>query len=193
MPMKAALYARVSTHDQQTLPLQQKAMREYVKKRGWTIALQIKEVGSGAKTRPQREELLKAARRREVDVIVVWRLDRWGRSLTDLVTTLRELADLSVGFVSLTEAIDLTTPSGRALAGMLAVFAEFERDILRERVKAGIAQAREQGKPHGRPPSAAMQAAEVKRLFKKGMSKSAIARQLKIGRTSVIRILDPSQ
>ena len=103
---------------------------------------QIKEVGSGAKTRPQREELLKAARRREVDVIIVWRLDRWGRSLADLVTTLKELSRSGIGFVSLNEAIDLTTPSGRALAGMLAVFAEFERDILRERVKAGITQAR---------------------------------------------------
>ena len=187
--MKAALYSRVSTHDQQTLPLQQKAMREYAKKRGWTIALQIKEVGSGAKTRPQREELLKVARRREVDVVIVWRLDRWGRSLADLVSTLKELSDLSVGFVSLTEAIDLTTPSGRALAGMLAVFAEFERVILRERVKAGIAQARENGKRHGRPPTATKQAVEVKRLFKKGLSKSEIARRLRIGRTSVIRIL----
>jgi DNA invertase Pin-like site-specific DNA recombinase len=187
--MKAALYARVSTHDQQTLPLQLKAMRGYAKKRGWTIAQQIKEVGSGAKTRPQREDLLKAARRREVDVIIVWRLDRWGRSLADLVTTLKELSDLGIGFVSLTEAIDLTTPSGRALAGMLAVFAEFERDILRERVRAGIAQAREKGKAHGRPATAAKQAAEVKTLFKKGLSKSEIAKQLRIGRTSVIRIL----
>lgn len=190
MPMKAALYSRISTHDQQTLPLQLKAMREYAKKRGWNVALQIKEVGSGAKTRPRREELLKAARRREVDVIIVWRLDRWGRSLADLVTTLRELSDLDIGFVSLNEAIDLATPSGRALAGMLAVFAEFERDILRERVKAGIAQAREKGKRHGRPATAAKQAAEVKKLFKKGMSKSEIARRLKIGRTSVIRILN---
>jgi putative DNA-invertase from lambdoid prophage Rac len=74
--MKVSLYSRVSTHNQQTLPLQQKAMREYAKKRGWNIALQIKEVGSGAKTRPQREELMKAARRREVDVVIVWRLGR---------------------------------------------------------------------------------------------------------------------
>src|ERR1041384_2430981 len=144
-------------------------MRQYAKKRGWTIALQIKEVGSGAKTPPQRDELLKAACRREVDVIIVWRLDRWGRSLADLVTTLKELSDLGIGFVSLTEAIDLTTPSGRALAGMLVVFAEFERDILREHVKAGIAQAREKGKAHGRPPSAAKKATEVRGLFKKGL------------------------
>jgi DNA invertase Pin-like site-specific DNA recombinase len=103
-----------------------------------------------------------------------------------------QLAIIFLGFVSLTEAIDLTTPSGRALAGMLAVFAEFERDILRERVKAGIAQARENGKRHGRPPTATKQTAEVKRLFKKGVSKSEIARRLKIGRTSVIRILNHS-
>jgi len=83
--------------------------------------------------------------------VVVWRLDRWGRSLPDLVVTLRELIELGVGFVSLTEALDLTTPTGRAMAGMLAVFAEFEREVLRERVRAGIAQARKEGRPHGRP------------------------------------------
>ena len=98
---------------------------------------------------------MRAARRRELDLILVWRLDRWGRSLVDLVTTLQELTALQVGFVSLGEALDLATPSGRALAGMLAVFAEFERDILRDRVKAGIAQARKEGRPtagRGRSP-----------------------------------------
>lgn len=180
--MKAALYARVSTHDQQTLPLQLKQMRAYAKKRKWNLALEVKEVGSGAKQRPEREALLKAARRREIDVVIVWRLDRWGRSLADLVTTLQELTQLGVGFISLNEALDLTTPAGRAMAGMLSVFAEFERDIIRERVKAGIAQAREQGKHHGRPPTAAKFAAEVKRLYKKGkgLSKKKIAEQLKI-------------
>src|SRR5262245_20257286 len=188
--MKIALYARVSTHDQNTLPLQQKTMREYAKKRGWSVALQVKEIGSGAKTRPEREKLLRAARRRELDAIVVWRLDRWGRSLADLVTTLKELSDLGAGFASVSEAIDLTTPSGRAMAGMLAVFAEFERDILRERVIAGIAQAREQGRRHGRPPTAARHSAEVKRLFRQErLNKSEIARRLGIPRTSVIRML----
>jgi putative DNA-invertase from lambdoid prophage Rac len=122
--------------------MQLSAMRAYAKRRGWKVAVEEKEVGSGAKTRPQREELLRAARRRDVDAIVVWRLDRWGRSLLDLIGTLQELYAVGVGFVSLTEALDMTTPGGRALAGMLAVFAEFERDILRDRVKAGIAQAR---------------------------------------------------
>jgi putative DNA-invertase from lambdoid prophage Rac len=119
----------------------------------------------------------------------VWRLDRWGRSLVDLVTTLQELVALKVGFVSLSEALDLTTPSGRAFAGMLAVFAEFERDILRDRVKAGIAQARKDGRPHGRPVTVGRKAQEIKRLTKRGLSKSAIARKLNIGRTSVRRLL----
>ena len=95
---RAGLYARVSTHDQQTLPMQMRAMREYAAKRGWTIAIQIKEVGSGAVERELREKLMAAARRREIDVVLVWRLDRWGRSLVDLVVTLKELAELGVGF-----------------------------------------------------------------------------------------------
>ena len=82
--MRVGIYARVSTHDQQTLPMQLKAMRAYVKQRKGTLTLQVEEVGSGAKQRPKREELLKAARRREVDFIVVWKLDRWGRSVPDL-------------------------------------------------------------------------------------------------------------
>ena len=139
--------------------------------------------------RPQREELLQAARRREVDLVVVWRLDRWGRSLVDLVTTLQELMALGVGFVSLSEALDMTTPSGRALAGMLAVFAEFERDILRDRVRAGIAQARKEGRPHGRPPTVAKLAPQVRTLAKNGISKRAIAKRLNISRTSVRRFL----
>lgn len=187
--MRAGLYARVSTHDQQTLPLQLTAMRDYVAKRGWKAVLEVQDVGSGASLRPQREELLKAARRREIDRVVVWRLDRWGRSVLDLVTTLQELAAMSVGFVSLSEALDLTTPSGRALAGMLAVFAEFERDILRDRVKAGIDQARKEGRPHGRPPTVAKYAPRVRALAKKGLSKSEISRRLRISRTSVRRFL----
>ncbi len=147
--MRVGLYARVSTHDQQTLPMQLSSMRDYAERRGWEVVRETSEVESGAKEREKREELLKSVRRREIDAVVGWKLDRWGRSLVDLVTTLGGLGELGVGFVSLMEALDLTTPMGRAMAGLLAVFAEFERDILRERVKAGIAYAREQGKLHG--------------------------------------------
>jgi putative DNA-invertase from lambdoid prophage Rac len=186
---RAGLYARVSTNDQRTLPMQSRAIREYAARRGWTIALQVREVGSGAAKREAREKLLEAARRREIDVVLVWRLDRWGRSVTDLLATLQELEHLGVGFVSLTEALDLTTPAGRAMAGLLAIFAEFEREILRERTRAGLVQARLNGKRLGRPQTAGLQATEIRKMHRAGTSKSEIARRLEIGRTSVRRIL----
>ncbi len=187
--LRVGLYARVSTHDQQTLPLQIRALREYAAKRGWAIVAQTKEVGSGGSQRELRESLLATARRREIDVVMVWRLDRWGRSVADLVSTLQELQHLGVGFVSLTEALDLTTPAGRAMAGLLAVFAEFEREILRERVRTGLAHARLNGKRLGRPPSVVHKAIEIRILYRQGISKSEIARRLRIGRTSVRRLL----
>ena len=187
--LRAGLYARVSTHDQQTLPMQNRAMREYAARRGWTVAMQVNEVGSGASQRQMRERLIETARRRDIDVVLVWRLDRWGRSVTDLLATLQELEHLGVGFVSLTEALDLTTPAGRAMAAMLAVFAEFEREVLRERVRAGLAHARQTGKTLGRPLTASLKADRIQKLHRSGISKSQIARQLSIGRTSVRRIL----
>jgi putative DNA-invertase from lambdoid prophage Rac len=162
---RAGLYARVSTSDQ------------------------LREVGSGAVGRQAREQLMEAARRREIDVVLVWRLDRWGRSVTDLLATLQELEHLGVGFVSLTEALDLTTPAGRAMAGLLAIFAEFEREILRERTRAGLAHARQNGKRLGRPITAGLQATEIRKLHRAGVAKAEIARRLDIGRTSVRRIL----
>jgi putative DNA-invertase from lambdoid prophage Rac len=187
--LRAGLYARVSTNDQQTLPMQNRALCEYAARRGWTVAMQIREVGSGAVERKAREQLMEAARRREIDVVLVWRLDRWGRSVTDLLATLQELEHLGVGFVSLTEALDLTTPAGRAMACLLAIFAEFEREILRERTRAGLAQARLNGKQLGRPITAGLRAAEIRKLHRAGIAKAEIARRLEIGRTSVRRIL----
>jgi putative DNA-invertase from lambdoid prophage Rac len=181
----------VSPHsiNRQTVPMPIRALREYGAKRAWAVVTQVKEVGSGAAARQLRQPLLDAARRRDIEVVLVWRLDRWGRSVADLVSTLQELTELGVGFVSLTEALDLTTPAGRAMAGLLAVFAQFERETMRERVRAGLDHARQQGKRLGRPPSAAHQAADVRKLFRQGLSKSEIARRLDIGRTSVRRLL----
>jgi DNA invertase Pin-like site-specific DNA recombinase len=99
--MRVGIYARVSTHDQQTLPMQLGKMKEYIKHRGWTLVAEVEEVGSGAKTRPKREELVRMAKRREIDAILVWKLDRFGRSLADLVMTLNELREIGVVFVSL--------------------------------------------------------------------------------------------
>lgn len=187
--MRVGIYTRVSTQEQQTLPMQLDALQKYVKARRWKIVYEVQDIGSGLKERKKREELMRAARQREIDAILVWKLDRWGRSLHDLISTLNELSELQVGFVSLTEAVDLTTSIGRAMAGVLAVFAQFERDMLGERVRAGIAQARKRGGRHGRPRTAARHAQKIKQLHAKGLSKSEIARRLSIGRASVIRIL----
>lgn len=187
--MRTAIYARVSTGEQQTLSMQIKKMKEYVKSRKWILTAEVEDVASGAKTRPKREELLKMARRKEIDAIIVWKLDRFGRSLADLITTLNELKELEVTFVSLTEALDFSTPSGRAMAGMLSIFAEFEREMIRERVKAGIANAREKGKPHGRPPTASAKLEKIIELKSEGLNNSQIAKQLKISRGSVIGLL----
>ena len=164
-------------------------MREYATRRGWRIALQVKEIGSGASRCEMREKLREAARRREIDLVLVWRLDRWGRSVTDLLASLQELEHLGVGFVSLTEALDLTTPAGRAMAGLLSVFAECGREILRERVRAGLDNTRQNGKRLGRPATAALHTAQVRKLHRAGVSKAEIARRSQIGRTSVHRIL----
>ncbi|HUQ92170.1 MAG TPA: recombinase family protein, partial [Bryobacteraceae bacterium] len=149
--------------------MQSRAMPEYAARRGWIIAVNVREVGSGAAKREAREKLLEAARRREIDVVLVWRLDRWGRSVTDLLATLQELEHLGVGFVSLTEALDLTTPVGRAMAGLLADFAAFEREILGERTRAGLAHARQKGKRLGRPATAVAHSAEIRKLHRTGI------------------------
>jgi DNA invertase Pin-like site-specific DNA recombinase len=165
-------------------------MKAYARKRKWHLVYEVKEVGSGAEHRERRQELINAAVRRDIDAIIVWKLDRWGRSIVDLVSSLKTLTEVGVGFVSITEALDFTTPSGRAFAGMLSVFAEFERDLLSERIRAGIAEARKKGRSHGRPVTAGKHAAKVKSLHKQGLSQSAIARKLRIGRTSVKRLID---
>jgi len=112
-----------------------------------------------------------------------------GASFEFSYATLQELNHLGVGFVSLTEALDLTTPAGRTVAGLLAIFAEFEREVLRERTRAGLAEARQNGKRLGRPETAARHADEIRKLHLAGISKSEIARRLQIGRTSVRPIL----
>lgn len=187
--LRAAIYARVSTSDQHTIPEQLRQLEAFAAHRGWSVVSTVHEVASGAVKRAKRDALIAAAHRRELDAIIVWKLDRWGRSLIDLMETLNELTALGVAFVSLTEALDFSTPSGRALAGMLAVFAEFERDLIRERVRGGIERARRAGKHLGRPPTAAAHAAEVRALRKSGRSHADIARQVGIGESSVRRIL----
>jgi len=190
--LRAALYARISSADQQTLPLQIGAMQDYAQRRNWTVSAEVQDVNGGAKLRPKREELIKLARQRKLDVIIVWRLDRWGRSLHDVLQSLEELRELGVDFVSVTEGLDFTTSTGRAMAGMLAIFAQFEREILRERVIAGLAHARSKGKVLGPPTTARNKADQIQQLLADGLTKTQIAKALKIGRASVYRVLEKS-
>ena len=149
---RAALYARVSTLDQET-ENQLLELRRFAEARGWTIQEFVDRGVSGAKERrPALDALLKGARRRQFDVLVVWRLDRLGRNLRHLVMTLEELSALGIGFVSLNEGIDATTPAGRLQMAILGAIAQFERERIAERVRAGLARVRAQGRRLGRRP-----------------------------------------
>ena len=187
--MRAAIYARVSTHDQNTIPMQVKKCREYAKARKWTITHTMKDIASGAKQRPQRDDILRLARKREIDIVIVWKLDRWGRSTSDVVGTLEELRELNVKFVSIPEALDFSTAMGRAMSGLLSVFAEFERELIRERVKAGLDQARSRGVRLGRPPLVQLKEKEIRAHYKKTQNISETARKFKISRRSVSRVV----
>lgn len=186
---RAGPYARVPTNDQQTLAMQNRAMREYAGRRGWTIALQVREVGSGAAKREAREKLLDAARQRDIDVVLVWRLDRWGRSVTDLLATLQELNHLSVSFVSLTEALDLTTSAGRAMAGLLTIFAEFEREVPAGTNASWLGASPAERQTPGPANDGGAACCRGPQATSAGISKTEIARRVQIGRTSVRRIL----
>lgn len=149
--MKAALYARVSTNDQ-FVESQLVETRRYAEARGWPVVEYVDQAVSGTReSRPALDRLVKDAKRRRFDVLVVWRLDRLGRSLKHLVTLLDEFHSLGVDFVSLGEGIDATTPAGKLQMHVLAAIAEFERGRIVERVKAGIARARAKGTRLGRP------------------------------------------
>jgi DNA invertase Pin-like site-specific DNA recombinase len=149
--MRAALYLRVSTLDQ-TPENQALELRRYVEARGWTAVEYVDRGVSGAKDRrPALDELLKDARRRRFDALVVWRLDRLGRNLRHLIVLLEELQALGIAFVSLNEGIDATTPAGKLQMHILGAIAEFERARIAERVKAGLQRAKAQGKRLGRP------------------------------------------
>jgi DNA invertase Pin-like site-specific DNA recombinase len=192
MKNRVAIYARVSTHDQKTLPMQIEKCSGFAFSRGWEVTMNVNEVGSGALKRPEREALLNLCRRRELDIVIVWKLDRWGRSVSDIVSTLQELQELGIQFVSVTEALDFTTAMGRAMGNLLAVFSEFEREMISERVKAGLAQAKLRGVKLGRPNSIGDKKEDILSLWKQHRNKSFIASKLGVSRRSVARIIESS-
>src|ERR1700733_3002433 len=152
--MKAAIYARVSTQDQ-NCEMQLRELREYLGRRGGDAAGEYVDTGfSGSKTsRPQFDRLMADASARRFDAVVVWKLDRWGRSLAHLVQSVQELSALGIRFVAVTQNIDTdaSNPMARLLLHLMGAFAEFERELIRDRVNAGIRNARAQGKQLGRP------------------------------------------
>ena len=185
---RAAIYGRVSTLDQHP-ENQLLELRRYVAARGWVLVGEYVDQGvSGTKdSRPALNDLLRDAKRRRLDVVVCWRLDRLGRNLKHLILLLDELEALGVGFVSLGEGIDATTPAGRLSMHLLGAIAEFERARIVERVKAGLARARAQGKRLGRPrvlhsPVRVSEGLTVRKAAKLwGISKSSAARRLARG------------
>src|SRR3984957_20447454 len=150
---KAAIYARVSTHNGQNPEMQLDELRAYCKKRGWDVAGEFVDKGiSGDKEhRPALDRLLSLCRKRSMDAVVVYRYDRFARSLRQLVNALEEFRALRIDFVSLHEGVDTSTPNGRLVFGIFASIAEFERELIRDRVRSGIAMARSKGKTLGRP------------------------------------------
>ena len=190
--MRAAIYARVST-DQQTVDNQLGVLREVAERNGWVVVQEYLDEGiSGATKRAKRPglaSLMKAVVRREVDVVLSWSVDRLGRSLQDLVATLEDLRAKDVGLYLHQQGLDTTTPSGRAMFQMLGVFAEFERAIISERTKAGLARARAQGKRLGRPPISPALKPKVMKLRAKGWGIHRIRKELGCGAGTVQRIL----
>ncbi len=180
--MKAAIYARVSTLAGQNPEMQLREVRAYCERRGWDVAGEFVDVGvSGVRERrPELDRMLAVCRRRQADAVVVYRYDRFARSLRQLVNALVEFDALGIQFVSLHENVDTTTPGGRLVFGIFASIAEFERELIRERVKSGIAIARARGKRIGRP-RALVDSRRIVALREAGRSWRQIARELGIG------------
>jgi len=184
--MHAAIYARVSTLDQEP-ENQLQELRRYIEARGWTAVEYVDRGVSGAKDRrPALDQLLIDARRRKVDVVVCWRLDRLGRNLRHLVTLIEEFQAMGIAFVSLGEGIDCTTPAGKLQLHILAALAEFERARIQERVRAGLARAKSQGVRLGRP----RRRIDAERLATvAGLPEREAARRLGIPRSTLQRAL----
>ncbi len=177
--LRAAIYCRVSTADQSTT-MQLQELRDYLERRGCTIVDSYVDEGvSGTKaSRPQLDRLMADARRRKFDCIAVWRFDRFARSTAHLLSALDEFRVLGIDFISLNESIDTTTPLGKMVFTVCAAVAELERAIIVERVRAGVAKARRDGKQLGRPPGSKIDVDAARCLHKRGKSIREIAKEL---------------
>jgi len=195
-PLRAALYARVST-DRQSTENQLRELRQAAERLGWEVAHEFVDRGiSGAKGRtgrPQLDAMLKGVARKDFDVVASWSVDRLGRSLIDLVNMLQELHSTGVDLYLHQQGINTTTPAGKALFGMMGVFAEFERGMIQERVRAGLARAKakgtKSGNPIGRPAVSAAVEDRIRQLRAEGLGMLKIAREAGCGVSVVQRVV----
>jgi DNA invertase Pin-like site-specific DNA recombinase len=197
---RAAIYARISTtNHRQDTTMQTRELREYCERRGWKIANEYVDVGvSGSKEkRPELNKLFVDAHRRRFDIVLVWKLDRFGRSLRHLVNSLAEFETLGIDFVSLRDNLDLSTPSGRLMFQIIGAMAEFERALIQERVKAGMRNAQAKGRRIGRPPQTPL-SSELRTVIAHtyasgGTSLRALARRFGTSLATVQRCIEVCQ
>jgi DNA invertase Pin-like site-specific DNA recombinase len=190
MSTRVAIYARVSTTNHgQDASLQTGEMGQFAEARGWQLADEYVDSGvSGTKdSRPELNRLMADAKRRRFDVVLVWKLDRFGRSLRHLVNALAEFESLNIAFVSLSDNLDLSTASGRLMFQIIGAMAEFERALIQERVRAGIRNARAKGRRIGRP-RVAVDAARIAALRASGLSWPSIAREMGVSVGTAYRV-----
>jgi DNA invertase Pin-like site-specific DNA recombinase len=180
--MRAAIYARVSTLNGQSPEMQLAELREYASRRGWNVFSEYVDIGvSGSKeSRPELNRLMADAHRRQIDIVLVWKTDRFGRSLRHLVNALGDLDSYGVAFVSLRDNLDLSTPSGRLMFQIIGAMAEFERSLIQERVRAGLANSKRKGQILGRP-KRAVDREQILQLKSQGHSLRQIATSLGVG------------
>jgi len=186
----AAIYARVSTHNGQKPEMQLRELREYCNRREWKVAGEFVDTGiSGTKEhRPALDRLLAECRKRQVDAVVVYRYDRFARSLRQLVNALEEFRALGIDFVSLHEGVDTSTPNGRLVFGIFASIAEFERELIRDRVRSGLALAKARGKQLGRP-RVDVDRARIASLRAQGHSWAKICKELSLSKGTAQRAI----
>jgi DNA invertase Pin-like site-specific DNA recombinase len=181
-PKRAALYARVSTGEERQNPdTQLRRLREYAERRGFSVAGEYVDAASGRDAgRPQYKRLMRDARQRAVDLVLVWRYDRFARSMQALVNALKEFQALGVDFISCQEQVDTTTPQGEMVFGFMASLAQFESALISERVKAGMQRAKDEGTHVGRPPISDEKQEQIRALKAEGVSINQIAKRLDI-------------
>jgi DNA invertase Pin-like site-specific DNA recombinase len=186
--MKTALYARVSTNNGQDPEMQLRELREYCQRRGWDVRQEYVDIGisGGKEKRPELDKLLADAHKRHFDAVVVWRFDRFARSVSLLLRALENFNALGISFVSLSENIDTSTPTGKMIFTVLGAVAELERSLIVERVRAGLRNAVAKGKKLGRPRKAP-DYGEIKRLRARGASWRAIGRKVGVAPATALR------